>query len=204
MEISGEDVRANSAGAYSTGSGLHQQQEWWNEMPLPDDQTQEPDWWNQTHVPSRDFGEQERSGRRPAPADSTEASGQSVEPSPPVPMQLMNTSCHAEEHSESNVPDHLWVWWTDDQQRQWLQVQRWNNGDLGTSMGLWHNHSWDQWNRWIARINGHLGLLVAMMMIGGRRGHNGTVNQRSISTRPRLQNGTEIILRKRGATIVAH
>ena len=23
-------------------------------------------------------------------------------------------------------------------------------------------------------INGHLGLLVAMMMIGGRRGHNGT------------------------------
>ena len=53
-------------------------------------------------------------------------------------------------------------------------------------------------------INGHLGLLVAMMMIGGRRGHNGTVNQRRISTKVRLQNGTEIILRKRGATIVAH
>ena len=53
-------------------------------------------------------------------------------------------------------------------------------------------------------ISGHLGLLVAMMMIGGRRGHNGTVNQRSISTRVRLQNGTVIILRKTGATIVAN
>ena len=53
-------------------------------------------------------------------------------------------------------------------------------------------------------ISGHLGLLVAMMMIGGRRGHNGTVNQRSISTKVRLQNGTVIILRKPGATIVAH
>ena len=49
-------------------------------------------------------------------------------------------------------------------------------------------------------INGHLGLLVAMMMIGGRRDHNGTVNQRSISTKVRLQNGTVIILRKPGAT----
>ena len=53
-------------------------------------------------------------------------------------------------------------------------------------------------------INGHLGLLVAMMMIGGRRDHSGTVNQRSISTKVRLQNGTEIILRKPGATVVAH
>ena len=35
-------------------------------------------------------------------------------------------------------------------------------------------------------INDHLGLHAAMMMIGGRRGHNGTVNQRSISTRARL------------------
>ena len=52
-------------------------------------------------------------------------------------------------------------------------------------------------------INGHLGLLVAMMMmIGGRRDHNGTVNQRSISTKVRLQNGTVIILRIPGATIV--
>ena len=53
-------------------------------------------------------------------------------------------------------------------------------------------------------VNGHLGLLVAMMMIGGRRGHNGTMNQRSNSTKVRLQNGTVIILRKLGATIVAH
>ena len=53
-------------------------------------------------------------------------------------------------------------------------------------------------------ISGHLGLLVAMRMIGGRRGHNGTVNQRSISTKVRLQNGTVIILRKPGATIVVH
>ena len=68
----------------------------------------------------------------------------------------------------------------------------------GTSMGLWlpaldiNRTSWDQWNRWNDKvgINGHLGLLVAMM-IGGRRGHSGTVNQRSISTKVRLQNGTE-------------
>ena len=53
-------------------------------------------------------------------------------------------------------------------------------------------------------INGHLGLLVAMMMIGGRRGHNGTMNQRIILTKVRLQNGTELILRKPGATLVAH
>ena len=53
-------------------------------------------------------------------------------------------------------------------------------------------------------ISGHLGLLVATMMIDGRRGHSGTVNQRSISTKVRLQNGTVIILRKPGATIVAH
>ena len=52
-------------------------------------------------------------------------------------------------------------------------------------------------------IDGHLGLLVAMMM-GGRRGHSGVVNRRSTSTRARLQNGTEIILRKLGATVVAH
>ena len=45
-------------------------------------------------------------------------------------------------------------------------------------------------------ISGHLGLLVTMMMIGGRRDHNGTVNQRSISTKVRLQNGTVTILRK--------
>ena len=52
-------------------------------------------------------------------------------------------------------------------------------------------------------IYGHLGLHVAMVM-GGRRGHSGTVNRRSTSTRASLQNGTEIILRKPGATIVAH
>ena len=128
-------------------------------------------------------------------------------------MQLMNDPCHAEVHSESNVPDHLWDWWSDDQRRQWLQVQPWNNSDHGTSMGLWLAAL--DINRTTAGINGiagmpmvgingHLGLLVAMMMIGGRRGHNGTVNQRSISTKVRLQNGTEIILRKPGATTVAH
>ena len=83
----------------------------------------------------------------------------------------------------------------------------------GTSMGLWLPAL--EINRTKAGIdgiagmpmvgiNGHLGLLVAMMMIGGRRGHNGTVNQRSISRKVRLQNGTVIILRKPGATIVAH
>ena len=58
----------------------------------------------------------------------------------------------------------------------------------GTSMGLWFPAL--EINRTKAGINGiagmpmvgingHLGLLVAMMMIGGRRGHNGTANQRS-------------------------
>ena len=111
MEFSGEEDQVNSAGAYSTGSGLQQQQQ---------------DWWNQTHVPSHHFEEQERSGRWPAPADATENSGQPVQPSRPMPMQLMNIPCHAEVHSESNVPDHLWDWWNDDQQRQWLQVQPWH------------------------------------------------------------------------------
>ena len=122
MEFSGEDDQSNSAGAYSTGSGLQQQQQEW---PLPDDQTREPDWWNQTHVPCHHFEEQERSGRWPAPADAMENSGQPVQPSPPMPMQLMNIPCHAEVHSESNMPDNLWDWWNDDQQRQWLQVQPW-------------------------------------------------------------------------------
>ena len=53
-------------------------------------------------------------------------------------------------------------------------------------------------------INGHLGLLVALMMIGGRRGHNGTMNQRNMLIKVHLQNGTELILRKPGATVVAH
>ena len=52
-------------------------------------------------------------------------------------------------------------------------------------------------------INGHLDLHVAMMM-GGHRGHSGKVNRRSTSIRARLQNGTEIILRKLGETIFAH
>ena len=119
MEFSGEDDQVNSAGAYSTGSGFQQQQqEWSNQTPLPVDQTREPDWWSQTHVPSHHFEEQERSGRWPAPADAMENSGQTVQPSPPMPMQLMNVPCHAEVHTESNVPDHLWDWWNDDQQRQ--------------------------------------------------------------------------------------
>ena len=80
--------------------------------------------------------EQERSERRPAPADSSEASGQSVQPSPPMPMQLMNTPCHAGVLSESNVPDHLWDWWNDDRQRQWLQVQPWNNADPWDQYGI--------------------------------------------------------------------
>ena len=80
----------------------------------------------------------------------------------------------------------------------------------GTSMGLWHPaldiNSITVGISGIAGmpmigIIGHLGLHVTMMM-GGRR--DGTVNRRSVSTRARLQSGTEIILRKPGATIVAH
>ena len=150
MEFSGEDDQSDSAGAHPTGRD-QQQQEWWNQTPLPDDLMQEPDWWNLTHVPSHHFGEQERNGRRPTPVDSTEVSGQSVQPSPPMSMQLMNVPCHAEVHSESNVPDHLWDWWNDDQQRQWLQIQSWNNGDpwnqhgiVASRTGHQQNYSWDQ------------------------------------------------------------
>ena len=82
----------------------------------------------------------------------------------------------------------------------------------GTSMGLWHPAL--NINKITAGISGiagmlmigidgRLGLLMAMMM-GGRRGHSGIVNRRSTSTRALHQNGTEIILRKPGATIVAH
>ena len=65
---------------------------------------------------------------------------QSVQPSPPMPMQLMNTPCHSGVHSESNVLDHLWDWWNDDQQRQY--------GIVASRTGHQQNHIWDQWNRW--------------------------------------------------------
>ena len=92
---------------------------------------------------------------------------------------------------------------------------KFNRGTMlihGTSMGLWLPAL--EINRItvgisgiagmpMIGIDGHLGLHVAMMM-GDRRGHSGTVNRRSTPTRARLQNGTEIILRKPGATIVAH
>ena len=95
-------------------------------------------------------------------------------------MQLMNTPCHSGAHSESNVPDHLWDWWSDDEQRQWLQVQPWNNADSWNQYGMWHPALGI--NRItvgisgiagmpMIGINGHLGLHVAMMM-GGRRGHS--------------------------------
>ena len=58
MEFRGEGDQSDSAGAHPTERD-QQQQEWWNQTPLPDDQ-----------VPSHHFGEQERNGRRPAPADS--------------------------------------------------------------------------------------------------------------------------------------
>ena len=82
----------------------------------------------------------------------------------------------------------------------------------GTSMGSWHPAL--DTNRItlgisgiagmpMTGIDGHLGLLVAIM-VGGRRGHSGMMNRRGTLTRARLQNGTEIILRKPGATVVAH
>ena len=207
MEISGEDDQTNSAGARPAGRDLQQQQEWWTQTHLPDDQTQEQDWWNQTHVPSRQVGEHERSEHRPAPADSSEAPEQSVQPSPsmPMPMQLMNTPCIR----KAMCPTICGI--------GGMMI---NNGSgckfnlgtaliHGTSVGLWPP-ALD-----ITRItvlisgilgmpmigiNGHLGLHVAM---GGRRGHSGLVNRRNTSTRARLQNGTEIILRKPGATVVA-
>ena len=52
-------------------------------------------------------------------------------------MQLTNVPCHAEIHSELNVLEHVWDWWNDDQQRQWLQVNPGTIVTHGTSMGLW-------------------------------------------------------------------
>ena len=46
MEFSGEGDQSDSAGAHPTGRD-QQQQEWWNQTPLPYDQMQEPEWWNQ-------------------------------------------------------------------------------------------------------------------------------------------------------------
>ena len=79
----------------------------------------------------------------------------------------------------------------------------------GTRMGLWHpaldTNKITVGISGIAGmpmtgIDGRLGLLVAMMM-GGRRGHSGMMNQGGTLTRARLQNETEIILRRPGATI---
>ena len=89
----------------------------------------------------------------------------------------MNVPCHAEVHSESNVPDQLWDWWNDDQQRQWLQVQPWNNDDPAPDINKITVGINGITGMPMIGINGHLGLLVALM-IGGRRGHNGTVNQK--------------------------
>ena len=182
MEITGEDDHTNIAGARSTGRDLQQKQ----------------------------AGEQEWSAQAPTPADLTETQEWSVQPSPPMPMQLMNTPCHSGERPESNVPDRLWDWWNEDQQRQWLQVQPWDNADPWHRYGIvascterQQNHSWDQWNHCNANDWNHLGLHVAMMM-GGRRGHSGMVTRRSTQTRAHLRNGTEIILTRPGATIVGH
>ena len=100
MEISFED---DSAGARPTGRDLQQQQEWWTQTHLPDDQTQEQDWWNQTHVSSRQVGEEERSEQGPAPVDTPEIRGQTVQPSPPTPMQLMNTPCYSGAQSTTTL-----------------------------------------------------------------------------------------------------
>ena len=100
-------------------------------------------------------GEQEWSA--PTPADLTEIQEWSVQPSPPMPMQLMNAPCHSGDRPESNVPDFLRDCWNEDQQRQRLQVQPWDNADPWHRCGIvasraerQQNHSWDQWNHWNA------------------------------------------------------
>ena len=95
---------------------------------------------SQTPVPSFHFEAQEQSVQWPASGELMENSSQTVQTFPSTPMQLMNVPCQADVQTGSNVHDHLWDWWNDDQQRQWLQVQPWNN----------QNKSWDQWNRWNA------------------------------------------------------
>ena len=77
----------------------------------------------------------------------------SVQSSPT--MQLMNTLTHSGERLESNVPDRLWDWWNEDQQRQWLQFQPWESTDSWHRYGIvasrtdhQQNHSSDQWIHW--------------------------------------------------------
>ena len=81
----------------------------------------------------------------------------SVQPSPPMPMQLTNAPCYSGDRPESNVPDLLRDCWNEDQQRQRLQVQPWDNADPWHRCGIvasraerQQNHSWDQWNHWNA------------------------------------------------------
>ena len=64
MEISGEDDQTNSAGARPTGRELQQKQ----------------------------AGEQEWSAQAPTPSDLTDMQEWFVQPSPPMPMQLMTTA----------------------------------------------------------------------------------------------------------------
>ena len=174
MENTGEDDQTNSAGARPTAENLQQEQEW----------------WNQRHVPSHQVGEQERSEQGPASADSSETPGQSVQPSPPMPMQLMNTPVTLENIRKAMCLTICGI--------GGMMI---NNGSgckfnprtmltRGTSMGLWHPaldiNSVTVGISGIARmpmigINGHLGLHEVMMM-GGRRGHSGKVNRRSAST----------------------
>ena len=90
---------------------------------------------------------------RCALADSTKTSGQSVQPSSPMRMQLTNVPCHAEVHSES--PDYLWIDGIMINSDSGYKFQPWNNGDpwnqygiVASRTGCQQNQSWDQWNRW--------------------------------------------------------
>ena len=148
-------------------------------------------------MPSRQVGEQERSEHRPAPAHSSEAPEQSVQLSPPMPMQLMNT--------------------------RGIGGMKINNGSCckfnpgtmlihGTSMGLWP-HTLDIKRITVGisgiagmpmiGINGYLGLHVAMMMCVVAA-TVALVNRRSTSTRARLQNGRESSRENLARTVVEH
>ena len=195
MEISGEDDQTNSAGARPAGRDLQQQQEWWTQTHLPDDQTQEQDWWSQTHVPSRQVGEQERCEHQPAPADSSE-----------VPRAICSTFSSDADGAHEILPVTLeYIRKAMCPTICGIGAMMINNGSgckfnpgttliHGTSAGL-RPPAMDI-NRIavgisgiagmpMIGINGHLGLHVAVMM-GGRRGHSGIVNRKSTSTRGRI------------------
>ena len=206
MEISGEDDQTNSAGARPTGRDLQQQQEWWTRKHLL-----------MIRRKSKTGGIKHTCQVVKLESRSGVSKGPHLlfRGSPRVIRSTFSSDADA-------AHEYSWsLWRTFGSGIGGMMINNGNGCKFNPETVLIHGTSTGLWflaldiNRITVGINGiagmpmigvngRLGLHVAMMMMGGRRGHSGTVNRRSTPTRARLQSGTEIILRKPGATIVAH